>query len=919
MSLIHSPVRSAQIARDRDTLLGRATQRILQSLSFTNILTATVSEVRSFLRSDRVKIYRFHADKSGEIVAESLIPERLPAFLGLNFPLEDIPESVRHLFVTTKMRSMVDVARGRIAYSYLIDPTTGKPTSPEIRDRAADPCHLEYLAAMGVQSSLTVPIFHQKQLWGFLLCHDVRSRTFNESELQAVQSVVDLLCVAIAQATLLTSAREKANREATLNRISRLLHSQSTPKLQSALTEAVTALQGAGGRLYLSDETENAFYIQGTQLQTPEIAPGKCIEQQSAWTEYFRSSSRKVWAISDLYRDRELHDLQPAFNSTEIRGLLVVSLYHRNTFFGYLSIFRNHSDIETLWAGQRDRSNPQVQPRRSFEVWKEIQSDRVSPWTEEEKRLATEIGRQFASAIAQSRTYQQLQTLNATLEQRIQERTAQWKQTAQQQRVLFEVVTKIRESLDLNEIFPRTTQEIRALLQVERATIYRFRPDWDGEFLSDFESCAPQWQGVGSFAQQTIWNDTYLQETQGGHYSNNEICAIDNVHCAGLAPRYLKSLKTSQIEALVTVPIFVRQQLWGLLAVYQHSAPRQWERSEIQFLTQIATQLGVALQQADLLTQRQQQAQQLAETLKDLQKTQSQLIQTEKMSSLGQLVAGIAHEINNPVNFIYGNLTYACEYTEELIELVQLYQNCSQPSGKLLERLDEIDLDFLCADLPKILHSMNVGAERIRQIVLSLKNFSRLDEAEKKPVDIHDGIDSTLLILQHRLKGRGDNPTIEVDKDYGDLPLVECHAGQLNQVFMNVLSNAIDALEQEIHQRHSQSCPPFVPKITIGTAVVSSPLHSTTRSREQQYSSKFVEIRIADNGPGIPEAVREQLFDPFFTTKPVGKGTGLGLSISYHIVTEKHGGYFSFVSPRRGGTEFAIALPLAPSQIVETP
>ncbi|MDY7013118.1 MAG: GAF domain-containing protein, partial [Cyanobacteriota bacterium] len=765
MSLIHSPVGSTQIDRDRDSLLGRIAQRILQSLTLEDILTATVAEIRGFLGSDRVKVYRFHPDRSGQVVAESLNPDLLPPLLGLNFPAADIPEGARDLFVKAKMRSMVDVARGTIGHSFLVDPTTGTPTSSEIRERPADPCHLEYLNAMGVKSSLVVPIFYQERLWGLLVAHETQSRSVSPPELQTLQSVVDLLSVAIAQATLLKDAREKASREATLNRISRFLHSQSTPELQSALAEIVAAFQGTGGRLYLSGDTENALYTQGTQPQFSPIAPGKPIEQLRAWSDYFNDEPRKIGAISDLHEIPQLRDLQPAFDSAQIRGLLVIPLRYRNALLGYLSIFRNSRDIETLWAGRRDGDRRQVHPQLSFDAWKETQTNQVVPWTEEEGRLAASIGRQFASAIAQSRTYRQLQTLNATLEQQIQARTAQWKRTAQQQRVLFEVVTKIRESLDLNEIFPRTTQEIRALLQVERATIYRFKPDWSGEFLNDFESCARAWQGVGRFAEQSFWNDTYLQETRGGRYRNNEFCAIDNVHRAGLSPCYLDNLKAFQIEAFVTVPIFVRHNLWGLLAVYQHSAPRRWERSEIQFLTQIATQLGVALQQAELLTQTQQQTQQLADALQDLQKTQAQLVQTEKMSSLGQLVAGIAHEINNPVNFIYGNLTYAREHTTELIELIRLYQQHSQPNATLREYLEEIDLDFLCADLPKILNSMNVGSERIRQIVLSLKNFSRLDEAEKKPVDIHDGIDSTLLILQHRLKAKGNSPTIEVVKN----------------------------------------------------------------------------------------------------------------------------------------------------------
>ncbi|MBE8969580.1 PAS domain S-box protein [Nostocales cyanobacterium LEGE 12452] len=297
-----------------------------------------------------------------------------------------------------------------------------------------------------------------------------------------------------------------------------------------------------------------------------------------------------------------------------------------------------------------------------------------------------------------------------------------------------------------------------------------------------------------------------------------------------------------------------------------------------------------------------QQAEELKVALRELQHTQTHLIQTEKMSSLGQLVAGVAHEINNPVNFIYGNLTPAKEYTQDLLSLLQLYRsNYPEPVLEIQDFAERIEIDFLKSDFPQIINSMKVGADRIREIVLSLRNFSRLDEAEMKAVDIHDGIDSTLMILQSRLKGNNQRPTIEIIKEYDNLPLVECYAGQLNQVFMNILSNAIDALEEsfiicpilgENTQRIEQRTPP----------------HICIRTQLQQPNQ--VTIRITDNGLGIPENVKKQLFDPFFTTKPIGQGTGMGLAISYQIITEKHGGSLECLSQPGQGAEFVIKIPL---------
>ncbi|MBD2094978.1 HAMP domain-containing protein [Trichocoleus sp. FACHB-591] len=303
----------------------------------------------------------------------------------------------------------------------------------------------------------------------------------------------------------------------------------------------------------------------------------------------------------------------------------------------------------------------------------------------------------------------------------------------------------------------------------------------------------------------------------------------------------------------------------------------------------------------DSETQLKEQALQLQQALQDLQSTQAQLIQTEKMSGLGQLVAGVAHEINNPVNFIYGNLTYINRYAEDLLDLVQLYQQHTIEKIPAVEaQIEAIELPFLVEDLPKLLASMKVGAERIRQIVLSLRNFSRLDEAEMKPVDIHEGIDSTLLILQNRLKVQPHRPEIAVVKEYGELPLVECYAGQLNQVFMNILCNAIDALEEDYEQR-SLANPATIPSITIRTTT-----HKAT-----------VLIDIGDNGPGMSETVKHQLFNPFFTTKKVGEGTGLGLAISYQIVVEKHHGQLRCLSTPSQGTHFLIEIPTAHKAIAD--
>ncbi|MEG4344555.1 AAA family ATPase [Microcoleus sp. A003_D6] len=291
-----------------------------------------------------------------------------------------------------------------------------------------------------------------------------------------------------------------------------------------------------------------------------------------------------------------------------------------------------------------------------------------------------------------------------------------------------------------------------------------------------------------------------------------------------------------------------------------------------------------------------EQAIQLELALQELQAAQTQLIQTEKMSSLGQMVAGIAHEINNPINFIYGNLTHASDYFYDLLGLLNLYQEqLPNATPEIQNFAENIDMEFLISDFPRLLDSMQVGAERIRQIVLSLRNFSRLDEAVMKRVDIHEGLDSTLLLLQNQLKVKPEYPGIEIIKEYGQLPEVECYAGFLNQVFMNILSNAIDAIEESLVTSPIESIPKKKSQVRIRTSVI---------------NSNQVEIRIADNGAGMTEEVSQKIFDPFFTTKRVGSGTGLGLAISYQIVVEKHHGRLTCISALGQGAEFVIEIPL---------
>lgn len=490
------------------------------------------------------------------------------------------------------------------------------------------------------------------------------------------------------------------------------------------------------------------------------------------------------------------------------------------------------------------------------------QCNYLRQWSAWEQELLEGVGSQLAIAINQTRLY------------------AEMRRQAEREALLRLITNQIRSTLDFQTVLQTAVQQVRQLLGSDRVVIYQFIDEvWQGKVVVE-DVVAPWTSAMGDIGRDNCFSQKYALQYQEGR-----VRAINNILEAGLDECHVRFLQQLQVKANLIVPIVTNQKLWGLLLAQECRAPRIWQTWEMELMKQLADQLAIAIQQADLYAQiqqaaeqSQQQAQQLKATLEELRTTQAQLIQSEKLSSLGQMVAGIAHEINNAANFIHANLPYALQYADALDTALQAYEASCPDKPEAVVRMDEeTDLNYMRQDFPKLLTSMQEGTRRIRDIVLTLRNFSRIDEAAYKIANLHEGLDSTLLMVQHRLKNGA-----RLHKEYGDVPPIRCNPGQLNQVFLNLLNNALDAAGDKAD-------------ITI----------RTWRSAVDR-----VTIAIRDNGPGIPEALQSRIFDPFFTTKEVGQGTGLGLSISYQIVTQGHGGRLYCISQPGEGAEFRVEVPL---------
>ncbi|MGC9503012.1 GAF domain-containing sensor histidine kinase [Baaleninema sp.] len=702
---------------------------------------------------------------------------------------------------------------------------------------------LQIVESLQIRSMLAIATRHQGEVNGIIGLHQCdRERVWQPWEQQLLEGVARQLGIAIDRARLYKATRDAAAQEAFLrlvtNKVRNTLDTQTI--LQTAVQGARRLLQADRVVIYQFHENWHGSVVVEDVVRPWTSVLGNMGADDCFSGEYahlYREG--RVRAIDDVQADDKLDRCHVEFlERLQVRANLIVPILLGKP---------RRNDLPQLWGlliAHHCRA-----PRR---------------WKTRESHLMTQLADQLAIAIGQADLYAKSQA------------------QAQRESLLRLMTDRVRRSLDLPEILQTAVTGIRDLLETDRVVVYQFVEGWQGEVVVE-DVARPEWSILTQETRDDCFHGEHAQL-----YLKGRVRAIDDIHTdPELDVCHRNFLHRIHVKANLIVPIVTRRtdsgelsesrQLWGLLLAQACESPRPWKPTEIELLSQLAEQVAIAVQQSELYTQTKAQAQELRQTLDRLQSTQLQLIQSEKLSGLGKMAAGVAHEINNANNFIFANLHYASEYGTSLLEGIETLD-----IAEVEELKEDLDFDYLREDFPKVMKSMKDGSQRISSVVNALQTFSHLNEAELKPVDLHECLDSSLVMLQRRFKS-----DLKVCKQYDEtLPEVECRPGQINQVFFNLIENALDVLED-----------------------LEVPGQLTLRT--ERLSAEWVRVAVRDNGPGIPETVRDRVFDPFFTTKSVGKGTGLGLSTCYQVVVQAHGGKLYVNDNLSSGTEIVIELPVA--------
>lgn len=871
-----------------EVLMRRMMNRIRQSLELPAILSITVAEIRGFLETDRVKLYQFDIDGSGEVVSESVNEERLPSLLGQHFPAEDIPSEARELFLLARQRSIVDVAAQQIGLSPVSETDESIELKNDIRFRSVDPCHVKYLTSMGVQSSLVVPILHREQLWGLLVSHHSLPRQVTERELQVVQLVADQLSIAIAQSTLLEQSRLQAQQEATINRVAKLLHSMTEMQLQQALELTVSALQGAGGRICItalnSAEKVQLFTTgkqpissvkqkskrpreDGEQGEQGEVINSSSspisssshllLEEHPNWQEWLRMEAtvvegKQVWAVNDLYQTALQSDLVQAFLRAGIRSLLIVRLQYRQHILGYLSIFRDEIDIETIWARRPDHDDERhLCPIISFETWRELKRGQAQEWKATEIELAQALASHFAMAIHQYQLYQQVHTLNADLQQDIEERKQAEKKISALNAQLEQRVQE--RTAELRRANRRLLEEIG---ERERALRDRKQTQASLERLSRQSELILNSAGEGIYGLNSLGKITFVNPAAARMlgYTVKELINLYMheivKHSKPDGIRYFlednpiyATLQNGTVQH-ITDDIFYRRDGSKFPVEYVSTPIREQK-----------TIVGVVVIFKDI-TERQ-----IIERMKD------------------EFVSVVSHELRTPLTSIRSALGLLARGS---------LNNQPQKSQRMLE----------------------IAFDNTNRLVRLINDILDIERINSGKVTMHkQTCNATNLLIQavDEMRAMADKAEIHLELTLASVQLW-ADPDRIIQTITNLLSNAIKFsppgstvwLSVELEQQRE------VRKLggVEENKFMTSPTPPTSR----------VLFQVKDQGRGIPEDKLEKIFDRFQQVDASNSrhqgGTGLGLAICRSIV-QQHGGKIWAESALGKGSTFYFTLPVS--------
>ena len=860
-------------AKNLEELLHRMTDRIRQSLELSEILDATVNEMRRFLKTDRVKVYRFHEDSSGEVVAEAIHQHKLPSLLGQRFPADDIPEQAREMFLTARQRSIVNVARQEIGFSPLLSHETQELLNTHVYFRNVDSCHVEYLTSMGVQSSLVVPILHRHRLWGLLVAHHSVPRRFGVKELEIVQLIADQVTVAISHASLLQLTRLQGQHESTINQTVAHLHSTVKHPLERALRHMVNAMNCVGGRLYLpindaqtddaqTNSPELAYRLIAVGRQPPDPEPLKGsvageneasgsqphptntapLEQIFVWRKWLQAEASNqivanLWAISDIETAHVPAAMASALANSGIRGVLVAKLIHQNRFLGYLSLFRQAIDTETIWAGQPNAiDSRQQRPRQSFAAWQEIKRDQAHPWSPSEISLAQDLADRFASVVYQRDLYRKIQTLNADLEQRVAQRTAELEQTNQNlKQEIFERERTLKDLQAARDALKRLSDQNELILNAAGEGIYGI--DLKGKIVFA-NPAAAKMLGYQKAALIGRFVHDFLKHSKpsGVSYSWQESPIFQTI-------RYGRTHH-------VTGDLFQRESGFSFPVEYVSTC-----------IQENGNTIGAVVIFQDI-TERQ-----AMESMKD------------------DFVAVVSHELRTPLTSIRAALGLLAQ------------TNLDIPPHK---RQRMVEIAFSNTNRLVRLVSDILDVERIKKGKITLS---------PQKCDLAD------VISQAADEMRAMAEKHDIHLSVSSFPVqINADRDRMIQTLTNLLSNAIkfspagSTVQVAVRQIDASTIS------TVETELSTAGKESLRTTLEAAKSLLLIQVK--DQGRGIPKDKLEDIFGQFeqidaSDSKHQG-GTGLGLAICRSIVQQHEGAIWAQSIPNQGST-FFFTLPLLES------